>query len=118
MPIQVTVAVLDEMITEGLATHSTFHVCIGAIARTPKSWRHAVLVFGKMRKAGHKATTATYEVLTQACVEADPTDAYDALKFAGVPEFFAYSISRRALERRAEKKQRAIEREVQRLLSS
>ena len=37
VPIQVTVAVLDEMITEGLATHSTFHVCIGAIARTPKS---------------------------------------------------------------------------------
>ena len=118
VPIQVTMAVCDEMIAEGLASHSMFHICMGAIAKSPKSWRHAVLLFGKLRKAGFKATSATYEILTQACAEADPTDAYDALKFSGVPEFFAYSISRRALERRAKQKERLIQQEVERLLKS
>ena len=100
VPPQVIVAVLDEMIDEDMAGQRTFHVCMGAIARDTKSWRHAVVIFQKMRAAGHHATSATYEILTSACVNADPTDCYDALKFSGVPEYFAYSIGRRSLQLR------------------
>jgi hypothetical protein len=96
VPSQVIVAILDEMIEEGMTNQRTFHVCMGALGRDKAGWRHVVVTFQKMRKAGHKATSASYEILSIACSDADPTDCYDALKFAGVPEFFAYSIGRRS----------------------
>jgi tetratricopeptide (TPR) repeat protein len=96
VPSQVIVAILDEMIDEDMAEQRTFHVCMGAVARNKKAWRHSILIFQKMRQNGHKATSASYEILTQACTEANPTECYDALKYAGVPEYFAYSIGRRS----------------------
>ena len=84
------------MVAEGMTSQRTFHVCMGAIARDLTCWRHAIVTFQKMKQAGHKATSASYEILTQCCANADPIDCYDALKFAGVPEFFAYSIGRRS----------------------
>jgi hypothetical protein len=96
VPTSVVVAVLDEMIDEGMTSQRTFHVCMGAIAKDLKGWRHAVRTFQKMKQQGHKATSATYEILTHCCANADPSDCYETLKYAGVPEFFAYSIGRRS----------------------
>jgi tetratricopeptide (TPR) repeat protein len=96
VPSSIIAAVLDEMIGEKMTSQRTFHVCMGAIGRDPDSWRHAVVMFQKMKKSGHKANSASYEILTQCCSNADPSDCYNTLKFAGVPEFFSYSISRRS----------------------
>ena len=60
VPIQVTMAVCDEMIAEGLASHSMFHICMGAIAKSPKLAACRAIVW-ETTQGWVQATSATYK---------------------------------------------------------
>ena len=60
-------------------------------------WRQALSVFARLRKNGHKATTHVYELLGKCCIRGAPDQVYEALKWAGVPEYLAYSMAQRSL---------------------
>ena len=61
-------------------------------------WRQALKIFQRLRKRGHKASTAVYEVLGKCCVRGAPDMVYEGLKSCGIPEYIAYSIAQKSLK--------------------
>lgn len=58
-------------------------------------WRRAVQVFHRLRHHGVSPNTQTYSCLMAAVARArcDSAEVYEGLKFAGVPEYLAYTAA-------------------------
>ena len=58
-------------------------------------WRRAVQAFNRLRHHGVAPNTATYSCLMAAVARAkcDSGEVYEGLKFAGVPEYLAYTAA-------------------------
>lgn len=96
-----SVAVLAEMRRQRLDITTTMFNRVIDACRLEGAWRRALTVFQALREAGCTPTTATYQVLGEACAQAardDVPDVYTAMKYSGVPEFLAYSVSMKAVE--------------------
>jgi len=96
-PVQVDRAILllDQMsaneVTPTIATYNNIIDC----CRAGHAWRRGVQVVEKMMKDGNvKPNTNTYSIIAKLGFEAKNDEAgeiYSALKFAGVPEYIAYT---------------------------
>jgi hypothetical protein len=68
------------------------------VCSTAGEWRRALALFKCMGTVDNlKPNTATYSVLMECCAKAEldeVPDVYDAMKFAGVPEYLAYATGR------------------------
>jgi pentatricopeptide repeat protein len=93
------VLVLDEMIASDVpVTVATYNAVLDC-CRVGGSWRRGVQIFESMTtggptQAGVKPNTNTYSIMAKLGYEAkndDPGEIYTALKYAGVPEYIAYS---------------------------
>ena len=77
-------------------------IAISELRTDPKHrsslWRQALKIFQRLRKRGHKASTAVYEVLGKCCVRGAPDMVYEGLKSCGIPEYIAYSIAQKSLQ--------------------
>ncbi len=96
-PVQVdrAVALLEEMGERGGGVTTAAYNSVLDACRAGGSWRRGLQLFGRMQKEGIcKPNTNTYSVLAKMGFEArndDPGDVYSAMKFAGVPEYIAYT---------------------------
>lgn len=89
-------AVLAEMRKAGVKLTATHFNRAISCCKLAKTWRRALVVFKAMRECGFKPSTATLELLTDACATAnaeDAPDVYSALRAHDVPEFVAYTAS-------------------------
>ncbi|GMH74553.1 hypothetical protein TrLO_g4225 [Triparma laevis f. longispina] len=96
-PVQVDRAILllDQMLENEVApTIATYNNVIDC-CRAGHAWRRGVQVFERMMKDGTvKPNTNTYSIVAKLGFEAKNDEAgevYSALKFAGVPEYIAYT---------------------------
>eukprot|EP00505_MAST-04D_sp_SCG-Rhode-Island_P002316 Stramenopile-MAST_4_protein_2316 len=107
-PHEIAFAILDEMEDLGMCKQKVlpYLLVMDGIALSEKRssptsrsgfWRQALSVFARLRKNGHKATTHVYELLGKCCIRGAPDQVYEALKWAGVPEYLAYSMAQRSL---------------------
>ena len=69
--------------------------CALEAAAAGGGWRRAVQVFNRMRHMRVKPNTSTYQALMAAVARARcaSTEVYDGLKYAGVPEYLAYTAA-------------------------
>ena len=97
--VEVAIEVFKEMQRSGFpADTASYNLTIGACEKDGQ-WRRALKLFKDMVKQKIVPNTATYSVISETCAKAkldDIPDLYDAMKFAGVPEFIAYSTGARA----------------------
>jgi pentatricopeptide repeat protein len=79
---------------DGLVPVDMYNCCLEAAA-AGGGWRRAIQVFNRMRHHGVKPNTSTYQALMAAVAKARcaSTEVYDGLKYAGVPEYLAYTAA-------------------------
>jgi pentatricopeptide repeat protein len=91
------ILVLDEMRASQIAPNTAAYNAVLDCCRNGGAWRRGVHVFENMMKQPDiKPNTNTYSVLAKMGFEAkndDPGEIYQTLKFAGVPEYIAYSAA-------------------------
>ena len=90
------VLVLDEMKQSQIPVSTGTYNAVLDCCRSGGAWRRGVHVFENMQKEGVKPNTNTYAIMAKLGFEAkndDPGEIYSALKFAGVPEYIAYSAA-------------------------
>jgi len=80
--------------TDGLVPVELYNCALEAAA-AGGGWRRAVQVFNRMRHMRVKPNTSTYQALMAAVARARcaSTEVYDGLKYAGVPEYLAYTAA-------------------------
>jgi pentatricopeptide repeat domain-containing protein 1 len=121
--VQVAIEVFQEMQRSGFAAcTASYNLTLGACQKDGQ-WRRALQVFKEMcardrdrvRSGPRRGdstdkdgglscapNTATYTIISDTCAKAkldDIPDLYDAMKFAGVPEYIAYSTGAKATTR-------------------
>ncbi|KAK7242432.1 endonuclease [Aureococcus anophagefferens] len=79
---------------DGLVDVSIYNAVID-ICGHAGAWRRALQVFNRLRHHGIAPTTHTYSCVMAAAVgvPADSTEVYEGLKFAGIPEYIAYTAA-------------------------
>ena len=79
---------------DGLLDVAIYNAVID-ICGSAGAWRRALQVFNRLRHHGIHPTTHTYSCLMTAAVgvPADSTEIYEGLKYAGVPEYIAYTAA-------------------------
>ena len=79
---------------DGLVDVSVYNACIDICGATG-AWRRALAVFNRLRHHGIHPNTHTYSCIMAAAVgvPADSTEVYEGLKYAGVPEYIAYTAA-------------------------
>ena len=91
---QKAVQIFEEMVRMGVEPTTTHFNAVVDICRLAKEWRRALYVFGKMKKDFDlTASNATLDTVCAACATAPLEDAsavYEAMKFAGIPEYISY----------------------------
>ena len=80
--------------TDGLVPVELYNCALEAAA-AGGGWRRAVQVFNRMRHMRVRPNTSTYQALMAAVARARcaSTEVYDGLKYAGVPEYLAYTAA-------------------------
>lgn len=79
---------------DGLVDVSVYNAVID-ICGAAGAWRRALQVFNRLRHHGIAPNTHTYSCIMAAAVgvNADSTEVYEGLKYAGIPEYIAYTAA-------------------------
>ena len=96
MQAAVAVEVFWEMQRQGFDIDVKMFNTVMDTCRRAGHWRRALTVFQSMKEFGVSPNTATYSVISDACAAAKLEDAptvYEAMKYAGVPEYLAYTAA-------------------------
>ena len=90
------VEVLDQLTSQGLDLGVEVFNAVLDVCRLAGHWRRGLMVFNKMSRHEQAVpNTHTYSLLVASGARSndDPTEVYSAMKFAGVPEYIAYSAA-------------------------
>ncbi|KAJ1456013.1 hypothetical protein M885DRAFT_616542 [Pelagophyceae sp. CCMP2097] len=87
--------ILDD-IARSDAKHVSYYNTAIDVCASSDAWRRALSLFQRMQKDGVHPNTHTYSLLLSVAANsptADTVEVYEGLKFAGVPEYLAYTAA-------------------------